>query len=836
MIGENQFLWGNRADFIPSMKRPSLIHWKNLFALWSLQGIAACIWLLLIPTDTSHPVAFGFSAVRLALLGAALLLTVISFLLWLSPRIFPQAVLSWVEKHAVTLQDICFLAGSLSAVSILFIFYSFSLLPATEYGSILQRLRPLLLWFGLSSLELAGLIGWNRYQEAKAYMQATRSTFRNAILLMAVWALLGGVIIATKIGITPVENFGGPPVSLLEWQIVLVLVAVGILVLVPALHARPRLLKWMPLGAYLFTVVLWLSQPINTAFFATPPRAPNFEIYPFSDAQFYAQYAQSAIAGEGFLWPDVPARPFYVAMLTWLHLLGNQSYDRVVVLQTFLLALFPVLLFSLGKKIGGWPLGLSLALLTAFRDINANAAARFANNVTYSKLFFSELPAALLISLATLLALRWKRQSAQPDGYTLLLGGLLGAVSLIRLQSAVLLVVILLFGWLEFPNRKQFFKGALLVVLGFAVVITPWLVRNYLAAGGLVLDNPISQTMTMTRRWTGSEGNETIAQRPGESDAQYSSRLMQIALESFKSNPRFILGTAANHFVNSEIASLLAFPLRDRLVAPNELLWPQHSFWVTPLTGSQLPLFTFYLSLFTLGLVFACQKHGLWGALPLGMSLAYNFSSAIFFSSGVRFIVPLDWSIQLYQLLGLLLLGGWMFTFTETTRRHVSDWLIAVAPEKPAVPGASMVVKRQWIFSCVAVLFLAGFLPFTENVFPPRYPARSQQEIAQQVGVTPGAGEVAIYGRAIYPRYYEAGDGEPETAKLGYEPSNEARLVFHLISPEQSQLVIFDLETAPDFFPNLSDVYMIGTQLDTHFAPRLVLVTKDGQSARYGAE
>jgi hypothetical protein len=132
------------------------------------------------------------------------------------------------------------------------------------------------------------------------------------------------------------------------------------------------------------------------------------------------------------------------------------------------------------------------------------------------------------------------------------------------------------------------------------------------------------------------------------------------------------------------------------------------------------------------------------------------------------------------------------------------------------------------------VVFLAGFLPFTENVFPQQYPQKSQQEIAQQIGVMPNPGEIAIYGRAIYPRYYESGDGEPETAKLGYGPSEEARLVFFLISPERNQLVIFNLEDTPEFFPNTSDVFMMGTQLDTHFSPRVVVVTKNGQTARYG--
>jgi hypothetical protein len=226
----------------------------------------------------------------------------------------------------------------------------------------------------------------------------------------------------------------------------------------------------------------------------------------------------------------------------------------------------------------------------------------------------------------------------------------------------------------------------------------------------------------------------------------------------------------------------------------------------------------------------------MWGALPLGMGLAYNFSSAVFFSSGVRFLVPMDWSVQLYQVFGLLILGGWLLTFTETTRRRVSTWLAHPDADDTVLPASPTVMKRGLILSFLVVVFLAAFLPLTENMSPQRYPLRSQQEITQEIGVMPEPGEIVIYGRAVYPRYYESGDGEPDTAKLGYGASEQARLVFFLIGPEKNQLVIFNLESVPDFFPNTSDVFMIGTQMDTHFSPRIVVVTKNGQTARYSTE
>jgi hypothetical protein len=45
--------------------------------------------------------------------------------------------------------------------------------------------------------------------------------------------------------------------------------------------------------------------------------------------------------------------------------------------------------------------------------------------------------------------------------------------------------------------------------------------------------------------------------------------------------------------------------------------------------------------------------------------------------------------------------------------------------------------------------------------------------------------------------------------------------------------VIFELEHSPSFFPNLADVFMIGTQTENYFAPRVVKVKKESQSELY---
>jgi hypothetical protein len=62
-----------------------------------------------------------------------------------------------------------------------------------------------------------------------------------------------------------------------------------------------------------------------------------------------------------------------------------------------------------------------------------------------------------------------------------------------------------------------------------------------------------------------------------------------------------------------------------------------------------------------------------------------------------------------------------------------------------------------------------------------------------------------LQGRALYPRYYEAGDGENFTDAAGYKAVDESRIVFEMVG-EVNRRVVFPTAEFTDFFPNASDV------------------------------
>ncbi len=783
--------------------------WSRLFLLWTLQGFIAAAWLVLLPTDTDKGVIFGFSAARLILFGGQITLTGVSaFLAWFSPRstfVIPQNY-----YKPLYLVSIC--AALLSPLTIV-VLNGLGKTSGYIFSAYAGRLLPLAFWLTLSSVELAIFLA-----RRLTFQKIPQTLYKPLGFVMVILVLLAGFISITRVGIVRYNDgsWGAPATPLLEWQIFLVLLASLVFL---AMETRWRWLqsdRFMGLFIYGVTCLLWLSKPVNPGFFATSPRAPNFEIYPFSDALIYAQYAQSALVGNGFMWPDVPTRPLYIAFITWLHVLAGQDYNRIIILQTLVLALFPVVLYFLGKELGGRSLGLGLALLAVLRDITANVAAPFALNYTYTKLFFSEIPTALVISFFLLLALRWIKQP-KPFWYPLLAGGLLGLGALIRLQSAVILAAVIPISFFIIPNKKRWLTGCVLIVFGLGLALIPWLARNLIATGGIVLDNPISQTMTLARRWSGDNGNELIPRLSGEGDSQYSSRMTALALASLRAAPGRILGSAANHFINNEIGNLLIFPLRDQLNSPAELVWPEHAFWQNwegqPSPG-QLLVIAVYLGLFALGLAAAWRMNGLIGLLPLSLSLVYNAWTALFLSSGDRFLVPVDWAVYIYHFLGLFTLGRWIVGagFQDKIVNYSLDIVLEKSP----------FAWKKTVLTAVLIIFLGASVPLTELVFPKKYNA---------VQATTGS-EISLRGRAVYPRWYAAGDGEPGSAKLGYGAVDEARLVFFLVG-EKNMLVILPLKKAPNFFPNSGDVVIDATLQDGFLSAHKVIIEKDSKVSEY---
>ncbi|MHC1783289.1 MAG: hypothetical protein AB9891_11160 [Anaerolineaceae bacterium] len=161
------------------------------------------------------------------------------------------------------------------------------------------------------------------------------------------------------------------------------------------------------LGSY----ALWMSQPVPRSYFTPSPRAPNFEVYPYSDAGFYDYVSQSILIGSGFLNGQIITRPLFAVLLAGFHAVVGQNYNGMVALQTVLLALFPALLFLLGKIIHSREAGIFVGVLAAWREMNLLAATPL-TEVSNSKMLLTDSLTGVVFAGLVLWLMWWLKTRA----------------------------------------------------------------------------------------------------------------------------------------------------------------------------------------------------------------------------------------------------------------------------------------------------------------------------------------------------------------------------------------------------------------------------------------
>lgn len=815
------------------------IKWMSLFGLWALHGVFAFWQLFTLASDGGNFV-FGLSLPRFVINLFLFLWVAINFLLILLVSGNNE---SWIKLKNVLIRsktrDIVLITASPLFFLIVYFGIFRGLLDAqliTQYGAYIDRLFPLLNLIAYISFEIIILISYVNLYNTVNDKNVFFSFLIKLIFVIFVLGLLAVVISLTGLGVTTTYKgdwgHGKAAVPLLEWQILLAcLLCLGMIFFESKKKSMefPRLDLLICIFIWFGTCIFWLSQPVIPSASALGPREPNFEIYPFIDSQNYDEFAQSILIGEGFGSNLIPLRPLYIVFLAFLHILVGQSYEQMILAQTLFFAIFPVLLYIFGREFIGRPIGISIALLAVLRDYTSNLVSPFTGNLSYSKVYLSEIPTAIFLVLFLYIGIRWIK-SGFPAFLGFLLGGILGVAMLIRTQAVVALPVVILFAFLIRPkNIKPLIKSMLFIFISLMLVISPWLWRNWLLTGELIFDSPEFQTANLALRYSRLNGYESDIMRfSNESNADYNERLIQMARDAISVDPQKAVWGISNSFLNHGVNNILLFPLRNELQSFNDLYIPSDAFWEkwdgTP-TTSQAILLVFYICLFGLGVTIAWYRNGLLGLMPLMLNLFYNLWTSLALLSGQRFMVTMDWSIYLYYVIGLFaLLGGFLFLLN-----HSRTIIVAWVKSNPFSVEASP-IKVKWggylIFGAL-LLGIGSSLPLSEKIFPDKYPPRSQEEMALELMMSPSLNQSELaclqilaandkltfaQGMAVYPRYYGAGEGESITDKIGYKPVDEGRLVFDIIRGSRYRIV-FPLAKSPEFFPHASDVTLIYNEI-----------------------
>ena len=649
--------------------------------------------------------------------------------------------------------------------------------------------------------------------------------------------LLSYIVTTTKMGILPSHqgdwSRGLPAVPLFEWHIVL---ASLFLLLTVFLDLNKKILSFVYLDVLIcisiwgITSLIWATQPVNPNASALAPHEPNFEIYPFIDSQTYDQLAQSALVGTGF-GKNIPPRSLYITFLTLIHTVAGQRYESMIMIQSLVFAIFPVFLYIFGRQFFGRPVGIATASLSLFRDFTSNLVSPLAGNLSYSKIFMSEIPTAILLVLLLILGSQWIKEEF-PTFKGFLIGGVLGLAMLIRTQAIVALPVIILFGLLTHKwNIKRLLYSGLAIFFSLSLVVSPWLFRNWELTGRVIFDSPEYQISNLALRYSWLNGlTPNIVQTPGETYVEYNERLKDISRNAITLNPKLALWGVANTFLNHGVNNILLMPLRYELVSMKDFWVPEDAFWEkwsdSPSRIQSLYL-VFFIFLFGLGVSVVWHRNGWLGLLPLGLNLAYNFWTSLALLSGQRFMVSMDWSIYFYYAAGIFSIMGGLLMALSRGRPLVLSWLkenfpmdLTPAPQKNVGMGA---------YFPIGLLFLIlGAMPvMVERIYPEKYPVLPDAQVLSNLIESPSLKEsnlqscligldekkmlTYIQGRSLYPRYYDAGDGESFTDAAGYKSVDESRIVFEFVG-QMNDRVILPLSENPVFFPHAADVtLMYGT-------------------------
>lgn len=761
----------------------NLLPW--FFFAAAFQSLLAALVLLRVPSE-------GLSLARLVLLGAIGIL----FLLGVGWGLYSRRNPLPFDKFFTTPFILSSTLLSLVFGLILFLLRYLNPERLLPYYERLSPLLWLLLFLALEATLLLVLIknGFHPHTLVE-FEPIYRASLPPFLILLSLFLLIA----ITKIGITPDTSYWGEPgVAIPAWQFVLALL-VGFFTLLLSIIRHSLVTRHsslVPFLVYLTAAILWLSVPLTTlaGSFYSPISPPVNVPLPYSDAGYYDFYAQSLLIGEGYF-GGIPTRPLYVTFLFFLHLLFDQNYPAMIAVQTLLLALFPVALYFLAKRLHSPAAGITIALFAIFREY---AGLWIASNtrVINSKTFTTDFPTAFGIVLLCLVVLWWlERRDIRS---TLVAGGAFGLLLLFRTQSTLTLPFLFLFVLLVMRFKwLEWIKAGIIFGIAMVLVVLPWLTHNYTAAGKFTFDDPMLVGVLYSQY--SFTGINPASFDPGTDNL--GGHIVSFTLE----HPAYVANFIASHFLNTEIGGLLALPL----IKPfNGFREPVNLYWVAwngTLEWYNIILVLLYFFVAAVGFGAAWRRMGWQALVPLVFNVGYAFSNAISRFSSWRYNFPADWVFYFYFGIGIIeIFGGLSLLFGAEAKKVFQ---LDETPKHETMPRNGLRFRH---LLPVFALVMIGSLPWLATGFAaPQYTSPRDELFSRLVADGFDRAELDAFlqqpdailmeGRLLYPRMYWRGEGLSSANPWpAYAVQDFPRLGFLLINSANHNL-IFPTKELLDF-------------------------------------
>ena len=823
-----------------------------LLAFISIEGLICIIWLLIIPSGIEG-IIFGFSLRRLLLISIPLFSSVFSLAILFIKKKNPYYFNNFITRlnFKNTLKFIYPFAVILSILSWSSLFF-YHLLNYEINPYINQRLLPISAWINITSLSFIIILPkiFGRKEEKHKHLRII-----NLLPFFFLAIILFGIICMTGLGLhtrdVTVNDLGVP---LLEWQIIYICGLMIIFIFTKngfektnifqeekrarfLVHLTPLIFIFL----WLTASIIWIKQPLpNNNYFAPEKLPPNFETYPFSDAEKYSLEGQRIISGA--IDDFIISKPLHAVFLAFTHSIGGSNYEKAITVQTLFLALFPAFLYLIGKEIHSNILGLGMGLLGIFREVNAIQASDIAN-VSNSKLLMSDFPSTLILSVLILLTIKWIKK---PDGKysAVLLGGILGALVLYRAQYLIFLPFFVAMAFILYRKKwKPILVFSCLFLVCLSSTILPVLIRNNSISGEFWFDSP--GYMSSFRENYVFAGLDST--NPGDTNLDAS--ISENQLSGLLSSLRFILKSdyaydVVDNISRNIISTFLVFPIRyDGKQTLQELSSIEDNFWAEAYSydePSNLIIAIINLLFLVFGLSSLFKNNRKIGYSCIAFYVLINISSSLFRFSGWRFIMPVDWLIYMIFLLGFISISNFLHLIPQNNLKEVKD---ISKMEKPSI---DLNYQKNLTF-ILLFLFLGSIIPLRE-LFPVNYRTREKSEICENIEelisndknrtlkekaiiFCQDESSVAVEGNVIYPRFFHKGWGfYDRPSDIFYAKQDFSRLVFRVLSKNiRSMYIPIDELKKDEFLPNGAHAIILAKKDELPKAQFLILTDMENK-------
>ena len=586
-----------------------------------------------------------------------------------------------------------------------------------------------------------------------------KEAVKSFLVILSILIILFGFITVSKIGLTSDSyywNVVGMPLTTLQLTIVLLITTISFYA-IKQLSSFPKLSPFIidagiALLIYIAGAWVWSHTPMLKHYFALRPLAPAFQYFPYSDARIHDLGAIFTLLGYGINAGGYTDKPLYMVFLAILHFLFGDDYNLLSLIHIYIMALMLPALFWFGKNFHSRPLGIAIALITLIRQRNAILLAHLLASVN-PRLLVTEMPTLLgLIILFNIIFLWLSKKTISKPAWTfaLLAGGVLGAISLLRLNPIGLLPVIVLIAIFSFRKTdKKWLMQISIFILGFLVVFTPWVFTGRDVNGTPYLWLKILDVISV--RFPTSPNTNNHEELPIY--AEINNTLDRNSAVYYKNSPLYYKektvqadnfpSIVMNHSLHNVVTAFLALP--DSLLQKNQVLgtlierpyWDdaQKDFWNGKLDLEQIPLILLNILIVAVGLSWSWRHHKWAGIFPALLFIAYIITLGFARNSGSRYVVPVDWIVFLYYVMGIFIILD----------KFSSFFTLPLPDEKPY--SNRPLLSAFPVFTISILIVLAALVPIAQiPILTKKLPA------CQSKIINPDDGKSnLVKGKILYP-------------------------------------------------------------------------------------